>query len=285
MYDIIIIGSGSAGLPAAIYASRYCLKTLVIGEMPGGALATAHRVENWPGTMADSGRNIMESFRAHAKAYGSEICEDRVVSIEGEAPCFTLKTLSGKEFQTKTVLLATGNKYRHLRVPGEDKFLGSGVSYCATCDGNFFKNLDVAVVGGGDSAATEALYLAGIAKTVYLIVRKDRMKAEEVWMRKVVETPNIIIRYESVIEEIIGKFEVEKVRFVGGEELDLQGVFVAIGSYPDASLLTPYAVDLDTDGCVKVDAAQHSSVRGIYAAGDVTTNSNKYKQAIISAAE
>lgn len=116
MFDTIIIGSGSAGLPAAIYASRYGLKTLVIGELPGGALATSHRVENWPGVIADSGQKIMETFRDHAKEYGSEILEDRVVSITGEAPNFTLKTLSGKEFQTKTVLLATGNKYRHLGV-------------------------------------------------------------------------------------------------------------------------------------------------------------------------
>ena len=141
------------------------------------------------------------------------------------------------------------------------------------------------MVGGGDSAATEALYLAGITKTVHLIVRKDRMKAEEIWMRKISETPNIIIHYESVIEEIVGKFDVEKIRLVGGEEIILQGIFVAIGSDADASLLTPYHVALDTDGCIKVDAAQRTSVRGLYAAGDVTTNSNKFKQAIISAAE
>lgn len=111
------------------------------------------------------------------------------------------------------------------------------------------------------------------------------MKAEKVWIAKIEETPNIIIHYESVIEEISGKFEVEKIRLIGGEEIELQGVFVAIGSDPDASLLAPYGVALDPDGCVKVDAAQHTSVRGIYAAGDITTNSNKYKQAIISAAE
>ena len=141
------------------------------------------------------------------------------------------------------------------------------------------------MVGGGDSAASEALYLASIAKTVHLVVRKEKLKAEKIWQKKVAETPNIIIHYNSASKESRGKFEVEEVLLESGEAIALSGVFVAIGSDPDASLFAPYGVALDHDGCIKVDSAQRTSIPGLYAAGDVTTNSNKFKQALISAAE
>jgi thioredoxin reductase (NADPH) len=148
MYDIIIIGAGSAGLPAAMYASRYKLSNLVIGEMPGGALATSHQVENWPGTISASGRAIMDTFAEHAKHFGSEILQDRVAEVSGTDGNFVVKTQSGKEFTARKILMATGNKYRRLGAKGEEALIGSGVSYCATCDGNFFKNKVVGMVGG-----------------------------------------------------------------------------------------------------------------------------------------
>lgn len=286
MLDLIIIGAGSAGLPAAMYASRYAVKNLVIGELPGGALATSHRVENWPGTQADSGKSIMDRFAEHAVSSGSEIIADRVASVEGAKGAFTVVTSSGKVFQSKYVLLATGNRYRRLGVPGETEFLGSGVSYCATCDGNFFKGREIVIVGGGDTAATEALYLAELCSKVTILVRKDAFKAEDVWVRKIAEHANMEVRFQSAIAEIRGDFMgVKDVLLQDGTAIVCEGVFVAIGSDPDASLVTPLGVALDEEGCVIVDKTQATSVPGIYAAGDVTTNSNKFKQTIMSAAE
>lgn len=286
MFDLVIIGAGSAGLPAAMYASRYAMKNLVIGELPGGALATSHRVENWPGVQADSGKSIMDSFAEHAVASGSEIVTDRAVSVEGAKGAFTVTTASGKSFQSKYVLLATGNKYRHLGVPGERELLGSGVSYCATCDGNFFKGREVVVVGGGDSAAVEALYLAELCAKVTILVRKDALKAEDVWVKKIMEHSNMEVRFNAEVAEVRGDFMgVKDVLLKDGSALPCEGVFVAIGSDPDASLITPLGVAVDHEGCVIVDKTQATNVPGIFAAGDVTTNSNKFKQTIMSAAE
>jgi thioredoxin reductase (NADPH) len=286
MYDLIIVGAGSAGLPAAMYASRYALKNLVFGELPGGALATSHRVENWPGTLAASGKSIMDTFAEHAKTSGSEIRGDRVVSIGGKKGAFLVTTASGETLTSKYVLLATGNRYRRLGVPGEKEFLGSGVSYCATCDGNFFKGREIVIVGGGDTAATEALYLAELCSKVTVLVRKDAFKAEEIWVRKITEHANMEVRFNSAISEIRGGvMGVENVLLQDGSTINCEGVFVAVGSDPDASLLDPFNVEKDSDGCVVVDKAQATSVPGIYAAGDVTTNSNKFKQTIMSAAE
>jgi thioredoxin reductase (NADPH) len=269
-----------------MYASRYALKNLVIGELPGGALATSHRVENWPGTQADSGKSIMDSFAEHAKISGSEILTDRVASISGKKGDFTVTTTGGKSFQSKYVLLATGNKYRHLGVPGEKEFLGSGVSYCATCDGNFFKGREVVVVGGGDSAATEALYLSELCSKVTILVRKEAFRAEEIWVKQIAARPNMEVRFNSAVAEIRGGFMgVENVLLQDGSSLPCEGVFVAIGSDPDTVLLDAFNVEKDAEGCVVVDKAQATSVPGIYAAGDVTTNSNKFKQTIMSAAE
>lgn len=209
MYDLIIIGAGSAGLPAGMYASRYKLKNLIIGEMPGGALATSHQVENWPGVISASGKTIMDTFAEHAKHFGSELLLERVGSIMGSIGNFTVTTLSGKSFRTKTVLLGTGNKYRHLGVPGETELLGSGVSYCATCDGNFFKNKVIGMVGGGDAAITEALYLSEIASHVHVLVRGSTLRAETVWIDQLEKRENITVHYNKRVSEIQGKWNVE----------------------------------------------------------------------------
>jgi thioredoxin-disulfide reductase len=285
MYDLIIIGAGSAGLPAGMYASRYKLKNLIIGEFPGGALATSHQVENWPGTKSASGKEIMDSFAEHAKHFGSELLLERVASVTGEIGNFTVITASGKAFQSKTVLLGTGNKYRRLGVPGEEALIGSGVSYCATCDGNFFKGKTIAMVGGGDSAITETLYLSEIASHVHVLVRGETLRAETVWIDQLKKRQNVTIHFNKQVSEIQGKWNVEGVLFDDGTTLALNGIFVAIGSDPDTKLIDSYQPEKDSSGCIVVDKRQATSVPGIYAAGDVTTNSNKFKQTIMSAAE
>lgn len=285
MYDLIIIGAGSAGLPAGMYASRYKLKNCIIGAMPGGALATSHKVENYPGTLSASGREIMDRFTEHAVSAGSELIQDEVVSVVKNENIFTVKTASGKVLESSYVLLAIGNKYRHLGVPGEEKFLGAGVSYCATCDGNFFRNRSVALVGGGNTALTEALYLAEICKEVHILVRKNQFRAETVWIDQIAKHANIHVHFETSITSIEGGFSVEKCIMTDGSELAVDGVFVAIGNEPNTTIVQSLNPEKDSAGYIVVDPRQETSVPGLYAAGDITTGSNKFQQTIMSAAE
>lgn len=206
IFDTIVIGTGSAGLPAGMYAARYKLSTLIIGGIPGGALAQSHQVENYPGTLSATGRDIMDRFREHAIVSGAEVLQSEVVKIEkNEEGIFVVHTAQSLRY-ARSVILATGNKYNKLGVPGEDRLIGMGVSYCATCDGNFFKNQVIAMVGGGDSAVTEALYLSHIAREVHLLVRGDRMKAENIWQEKIKQASNITIHYNTSVTSIEGDF-------------------------------------------------------------------------------
>ena len=287
MYDLIIIGAGSAGLPAGMYASRYKLKNIIIGEMPGGALSTSHCVENFPGVLSAPGAEIMNNFKKHAENAGSEILQDRVevVSKIGENH-FSVSTMGGKNFEAKCILLATGNTYKMLGIPGEKEFYGQGVSYCATCDGNFYKNLTVGVVGAGNTAITEALYLAEIAKEVHIFVRGDVIRAENIWTEKAKNTPNIIFHMNTQVTEVQGSMMgVTGVMLNTGENLALDGLFVAIGSTPITHIVDNLSPQKDEEGCLVVDKRQETTIPGLYAAGDVTTNSNKFRQTIMSAAE
>lgn len=287
MYDLIIIGAGSAGLPAGMYASRYKLKNIIIGEMPGGALSTSHCVENFPGVLSAPGAEIMDNFKKHAENAGSEILQDRVevVSKIGENH-FSISTMGGKNFDAKRILLATGNTYKMLGIPGEKEFYGQGVSYCATCDGNFYKNLTVGVVGAGNTAITEALYLAEIAKEVHIFVRGDVIRAENIWTEKANNTSNIIFHMNTQVTEVQGNMMgVTGVILNTGENLTLDGLFVAIGSTPITNIVDNLSPQKDGEWCLVVNQRQETTIPGLYAAGDVTTNSNKFRQTIMSAAE
>ncbi len=287
MHDLIIIGSGSAGLPAGMYASRYKIDNIVIGELPGGALATSHCVENWPGVLSAPGGDIMKSFQKHAEVAGSTLIQDRVdlLSKVGEDH-FVVKTMKWDIYEAKRVILATGNEYRKLGVPGEMEFYGQWVSYCATCDGTFYKNLTVAVIGGGNTAITEALYLADICSHVHILVRGERSRAEDIWVDKANERENITFHYNTQANSVEGSVMwVTGLKLTNGEILSLDGVFVAIGSSPYTRLVDDLSPEKDSEWCLVVDKRQETSVKWLYAAGDVTTNSNKFRQTIMSAAE
>jgi thioredoxin reductase (NADPH) len=286
-YDLIIIGAGSAWLPAGMYASRYKISNAIIGELPGGALATSHCVENYPWTLSAPGGEIMENFRKHAEAAGSTVIQDRVEEVAkiGEDN-FEIKTQKGDTYRAKRVILATGNEYKKLGAPGEMEFYGQGVSYCATCDGNFYKNLTVAVVGAGNTAVTEALYLSEICKHVHILVRSDRIRAEDIWVEKAKERENITFHMNTTVESVEGgMMGVTGVKLNSGETLPLDGVFVAIGSTPFTKIVDSMSPEKDADGTLIVDRRQETTVKGLYAAWDVTTNSNKFRQTIMSAAE
>ncbi len=284
-YDLVIIGAGSAGYPTGMYASRYKMKNLIIGGQPGGALATSHKVENYPWTISASGKEIMDNFKEHAQTAGSEILEEMVTELTKHDTHFHIKTSSGKEFTSKYVVLATGNNYRHLGAKGEKEMLGKWVSYCATCDGMFFKGRDVVLVGGGNTALTEALYLAEICNKVYVVHRRDTFRAEDIWVEQAKKIENIEFVLNEEVDEISGKFFVEEVKLKSGKILKADGIFVAIGSDANTTLVDHMNPEKDDEGCLVVDARQETTIPGLFAAGDVTTNSNKFKQTIMSAAE
>ena len=284
-HDLIIIGAGSAGLPAGMYASRYSLRNIVIGAMVGGALATSHRVDNYPGVISDSGASIMERFREHAETAGSQVVEDEVVRIDRDGDTWVAETAGHETYRAPYILLATGNDYRHLDIPGEKELLGRGVSYCATCDGMFFKKRTVAVVGGGNTAVTEALYLADICEHVHILYRGDTLRAEDVWIRTAEAHPRVTIHYRTVVEEIRGTDFVSELGLLGGSTLAVEGIFVAIGSIPNTRLVDHLNPAKDSSGCLITDHRQQTSIPSLYAAGDITTGSDKFRQTIMSAAE
>jgi len=286
MYDVIIVWAGSAGYPAWMYASRYKLKNLIIGAQPGGALATSHKVENYPGTISAPGKEIMDNFKKHAEVSGSEILQEMVEKVDKHEDHFHIKTASWKEFKAKKVIIATWNNHRHLWVPGEKEFLGKWVSYCATCDWMFFKGRDVIIAWGWNTAVTEALYLSDIANKVYLVHRRDTFRAEDSWVEKAKAKENIELVLNEQIEEITwDMLGMTWVKLKSGKSLKADWIFIAIWTLPNTKVVDDLNPKKDEEWCLVVDQRQQTSIPGLYAAWDVTTNSNKFKQTIMSAAE
>ena len=285
MYDVIIIGSGPAGLTAAIYTTRAALKTLVIaGEKWGGQLQLTSLVENFPGFPEGiQGPDLMLNMRKQAEHHGAEIME-----VNFESGDFTKRpfgiTARGTTYQAKTVILASGADARWLGVKGEEEKIGKGVSSCATCDAMFFRNKNVFVVGGGDSAMEEALVLAKVANKVTLIHRRDAFRASEIMQQRAKDDPKIEFLLNSEIVEVKGGLRVESAMVknnLTGEvtEIPVDGIFVAIGHIPNTKVFQ--GIDLDNDGYIKVQNHYHTNIAGVFTAGDVHDRS--YRQAITAA--
>lgn len=286
IYDVIAVGAGIAGLSAGMYCGRFNLKTLVIGEMPGGVITTTHLIENYPGIISITGADMAEVFMKHAQKFGAEMKYSRVGDIEKfeeEGRQFFRIRAGSEEFIGKAIIIATGTQHKHLGVKGEKEFVGKGVSYCALCDAAFFKGKTVCLVGGGDSSAIEALILAEQCKKVYMIVRKDILRAEPINHQKVMESKNIEVKFLTEIAEIKGGGRVESVVLKSGEEMSMDGVFIAVGHVPVSILAGKLGVELDPSGQIKIDRNCETNVAGIFAAGDVTDT--RFKQAITGAAE
>ncbi|MBI5681918.1 MAG: thioredoxin-disulfide reductase [Deltaproteobacteria bacterium] len=270
MYDLIIIGGGPAGLTAGIYAKRAKLNTVLVEKgAVGGQIAVTDVIENYPGFPSISGWALMERFEQHARGFGLEVKQTEVLSIKDKGACKILKT-SEYDMETKAVIIATGAKPRYMGVPGEKEFIGKGVSYCATCDGPFFKGQDVLVIGGGDTAVKEAVYLSKIAKKVYIAHRRDQLRAEKIIQEKAISTPNIEVLWSHIIQEIKGGSGVEKVvvknlKDNSIKEIDVQGVFVFIGLNPNTDFVS---VEKDNNGYIITNENMETSVKGIFAAGD-----------------
>jgi thioredoxin reductase (NADPH) len=286
VYDVIIIGSGVAGLGAAIYCGRFQLKTLVIGEKPGGTIVLTDDIANYPGFKKITGIELTEKILEHAKDYEIDIDSDRVDSVTKKAEGFLVKTTKS-EYVGLSLILATGTEWRKLNVPGEKEFTGRGVHYCALCDGTFYKNAVVAVVGGSDSAAKEALLLTQYCKKVYIIYRGEKIRPEPINMKRVLANPKIEIINNANVKEIKGDKFVKSVLldrdFAGSHDLALDGVFVDIGHIPLSSLAEQIGVALTSKKEIIIDQDSRTNIPGFFAAGDVCNNS--FKQAITGVAE
>ena len=289
-YDTIIVGGGPAGLTAAIYAARYMLDTVVITEEIGGQIAEAGWVENYPGFPRILGSELVKRFVDHVKRYKVPIILDTVVDVKREGDVFHVATKRGVTYKGYTVIIAVGVKRRRLNVPGEAELRGRGVSYCAPCDAPLYRDRVVAVVGGGDSAASAALLLAEYASRVYMIHRRDRLRVQPIYEKLLRENPKIEVLYNKLVTRIIGKDRVEAVELrdrTTGETslLRVDGVFVEIGSEPPRELAEKIGLETDEEGYIKVGPDQSTNIPGIFAAGDCTNAMNKYRQVITAAAQ
>ena len=273
-YDVIVVGAGPGGLTAGIYAARYGLKVAVIDkDMPGGALHTIAEIENYPGFERITGKELAELFERHAKSQGVEIVWDMVMGVEPHDDEGYIKVLGGYDYTTKVLIVATGAEHRRLGVPGEREFEGRGVSYCATCDAAFFKGKEVAVVGGGNTAFSEALVLTGVASKVYLIHRRQGFRAEKALVDRLKAQPNVEFILDTVVREIKGKDHVESlilenVKTGEKSELAVSGVFISIGLVPRSDIVKGI-VELTDGGAIKTDENMRTSHPRILAVGDV----------------
>lgn len=288
MYDVIIIGSGPAGLSAAIYAKRAALNVVVLEEAPfsGGQMLNTYEVDNYPGFSGISGMELATKMRTHADKLGVEFVTAKVTEAELTGSVKKVRT-DREVYEAGHVIIATGARHASLGVKGEELFTGKGVSYCATCDGAFFKNKDVAVVGGGDVAAEDALYLARICKKVFLIHRRDKLRAAGLLQQKLMEQKNIEFCWNNVVDEIVGETAVESLRLchvISGEKITLpvQGVFIAIGNRPQTELFTGQ-INADRKGYLIAGEDGKTSVDGVYAAGDV--RAGHLRQIVTAAAD
>ena len=275
IFDLIIIGSGPAGLAAAVYAQRAKLDTITIEKsmVSGGQVLTTYEVDNYPGYPGISGYDLGTKFREHADKLGAVFTEDEVERIELEGKIKTV-VCSGDTYRAKTVIIATGANHRKLGVPGEEELAGMGVSYCATCDGAFFRKKVTAVIGGGDVALEDAIFLARLCEKVYLIHRRDEFRGAKSLQEKLLSLPNVEVIWDRVVEKINGSEKVESISLLNKKtneqsELEVQGVFIAVGITPVTDVFSGL-VEMD-HGYIKASEDGRTSVDGIFAAGDVRT--------------
>ena len=277
MYDLVIIGNGPAGISAGIYAVRYGLDTLVLEKnVISGQIATTDIVENYPGFSSITGMELMDKFKEHAQNIGVVTEDDEVIGIRSEGDLKVIHT-DERDIETKSVIVATGANPKHVGVPGEEEFAGRGVSYCATCDGPFFRGKSVVVIGGGDSAITDALILSNLASKVYVVHRRDELRAAKVLQDRAFSRNNIEFILNTLLDEIVGednengvvkKVILKNIESNDKKEIAIDGVFIYVGIVPNTGFVD---VDKTQTGFIVTNEKMETSVKGIYAAGDCRT--------------
>jgi len=281
-YDLIVLGGGPTAIGCAIYAARFALDVLVIGKIFGGLIATTHLVENYPGITSTSGQGLMDMFKEHMNSLSIPYITDEIRSVENADDHFILHSFFQK-FKAKSVVIATGSERKKLGIPGEEDFAGRGVSYCATCDGPFYRDKTVCVIGGSDSAAKEALFLSQNVKKVYIIYRGEEIRAEPINKKRVEKNHKIEIIYKTNIVEIKGDKTVKSVIFDNGTEFEVDGVFIEVGSIPNSDLAKRINVKTNQKDEIIINRKSETNIPGIFAAGDVADA--PFKQAITGVAE
>lgn len=267
MWDVIIVGSGPAGLSSAVYTSRAGLKTLILsGTTPGGLLTTTEKIDNYLGLFGVTGDDLADKFLVHAVEFGAIIESENVIEITKDNEIFTVKALSGNSFESKAVIFAAGSEPKKPGVKGEEL---EGVSYCATCDGIFFQDEAVAVIGGGETAVEEAIYLSGLAKTVDVLVRGDAFRATAPQVAKLASIENVTIRMNTSVKEVTGEDTVEALILHDDSTLAVDGLFVAIGQSPQSHTASNHTTLYD-DGFI-----HKSDVAGFFVAGDISNRNHR----------
>lgn len=288
IYDLVILGAGPAGMAASIYASYHKLNHIVVGDIVGGTAVGAAKIKNWPGTEAISGAELMQKFQHHAESLGGKIVPSKVIGLGKKDDVFEVST-DGEKYQAKSLIVALGTRRKKMNIPGEDKLLGKGVSYCATCDSIFFKNKTAAVIGGGNSAAMAATLLAEHASKVYLIYRGAELKSQPATVDQLKANLKITIIYNTNVLEVVGEKKVESVNldleYQGSKSLKVDGIFVEIGTMPSSDLLGQIGVKLNELGYVEVDQWGKTNIPGVYAAGDIISNTPGFNQIITASAD
>lgn len=287
MYDVTIIGSGCAGYAAAMYSSRLNLKTLLIGDLDGGTIMNTDIVENYPGFIRLTGEELANNLKKHAMQYPSlKMVSDLVIEIKKEKECFKAYTKT-KLYNSKTIIFAAGTNRRMLNVPGENEFKGRGVHSCALCDGPFYKGKIVAVVGGSDSAAKEALVLSTYAKKVFIIYRGEQIRPEPINLQRVQKTKNIEIISKTNVLKINGNKKVHSVsidkKYKGKNELALDAIFIEVGHIPNSKIAKNLGVKINDKSEIIIGRESQTNLPGFFAAGDVVDT--KFKQAITGVGE
>ncbi len=283
MYDLTIIGGGVAAMSAALYAGRYKMSTIIFTDSFGGTTASAHMICNYPGFMEISGMDLMSKMTEQINYLNIPIKYEKVMDIKKEKNYFIVNT-DQEAIKTKKVVLAIGKKKRTLNIENEKIFLGKGVHYCATCDGMFYKDKIVAVIGGSDAAVTAALLLSEIASKIYLIYRGASLRAEPMWLDSLYKQKNIEIIYNAELKELVGSEKLEKIILKDNKEVILDGVFVEIGHVPNTDLLKKLKVNFNEFGEIIVDKEQRTNIPGAFAAGDCT-NQTELKQIVTSTSQ
>jgi thioredoxin reductase (NADPH) len=287
--NLTILGTGPAGLTAAIYSARANLRPLCVeGEQPGGQLTITSEVENYPGFAEPvMGPDLMTAFRKQSERFGTRFVQGNIIAADLSERPFKLVFSDGREIRTKTLIIATGASAKWIGIPSEKKLMGRGVSACATCDGFFFKNKDIAVVGGGDTAMEEATFLTRFAKTVTVIHRRDQLRASKIMQEKAFKNPKIKFVWDSKVEEILGDHGVTGIRLKNlvteaVQDLAVEGVFVAIGHEPNTSIFENSHLNCNDVGYIITEpGSSRTSIPGVFAAGDVADH--VYRQAVTAA--
>ncbi len=288
-YDLAVIGNGPAGMSAAVYAARYKVHQILIGDLPGGLMTSSHKICNYPPETEISGFDLTQKMAKHVDDLGVPQKLARVDEIKHLENLYHLKLSNGETVRAKTILLATGTKHRHLGLASEEALVGRGVSYCATCDGMFYANKTVAVIGGSDSANTAALYLSQVATKVYQIYRGEKLRGEVAWIDQIKANRKIEVLYNTQVTEILGEQKVSGLKidkpYQEKTELTLDGIFVEVGSEPEQALIQQLGLETDESGYIKTNPNQSTSLEGVWAAGDITTNSDYFKQIVTAESE